>query len=93
MHVAKLAYSTKAAAVIAALPNIASAGAQPPLKILFRSSTPSSERTILMDLYLRRGKYACVAGASAAPADAKVIIDVTAQVMVAHVTPIIGDST
>ena len=88
-HVVNLAYSIKVAAVIAALPNIASAGDQPPLKISYRPSTPNSKRTILMDLYLRRRKYAC----APPPAVAKVIIDVTAQVMVVHVTPIIGDTT
>ena len=82
------------AVVMAALPNIASAGAQPPLKLPFHSSTPNSERTILMGPYLRHGKYACVAGASAAPpATVEVITDVTAQVMAGYVTPIIGDTT
>ena len=46
-----------------------------------------------MDLYLRRGKYGCAAGAKPPPADARITIDVTTQVMVAHVTPTIGDTT
>ena len=47
-----------------------------------------------MDLYLRRGNYVCVAGGSRAPpAVIKITIVVTTQVMVAHVTPIIGDPT
>ena len=87
------AYSVEAAAVITALPNAFFAGTQLPLKITLRSSTLNSERTILLDLCLRHGKYARVAGAKAVPpAAAKVITDVTAQVMAAHVTLITGDT-
>ena len=93
-HAVRLAYNIKVVVVIAALPSTASAGVQPPLKIRSSSSTPNSERTILMDPYLRRGKDTCVAGTSATPpAVAKVKIDVTTQVMAAHVTVIIGDTT
>ena len=81
--------SIEAAVVVAALPNTFSAAAHSP-KYNFRSSTSNSERTILMDI-LTHEKYACVAGAKATlPAAAKIITDVTAQVMAAHVTLIVG---
>ena len=79
---------------IAALPNTVSAGPQPPFKLHFRPTTPNSKRTILMDLCLRQGKYRCVAGAKMAPpAAAKVMTDVTPQVMAVHVTQTIGYAT
>ena len=92
-HVAKLTYRKWGAVVIAALPNIASAGARPPLKIPFRSSNPNSKHKILMDAYLTHENYACGAGANVpSPTAAKVTTDVTAQVITAHVTPITGDT-
>ena len=49
---------------------------------------------ILMDLCLRHGKHTRVAGAKVAPpVAAKVIADVTAQVMAAHVTFIVEEIT
>ena len=80
--------------VITALPNTVSTGPQFPLKIHFCSTTRNSERTILLDPCLRQGNYACVPGANLAPpATAKVITDVTAQVMAVHVTQIIVYTT
>ena len=85
-HVVRLVSSTEVDVVIAALPSTASAGAQPPLKTPFHSSTLNSERTILIDPCSRHGKYACVAGVSAPPPEAaKVMTDVTEQVMAADV--------
>ena len=89
-HVVRLACSIEADVVIAALPNTVSAAVHSPLNIRFCTSTPNLKHTILMDI-LRRGKYACVAGAKVVPPSAaKVKTDVTAQVMAAHVTLIIG---
>ena len=93
-HAVKLAYSTRVAIVNATLPNITSAGARPPLKIHFHSLTPNLEQRILMDPYLRHGNYACGDGANAPPPAAAIVTtDVAAQVITAHVTPIIGDTT
>ena len=89
-HVVRPACSIEADVVIAALPNTVSAAVQSPLNIPFCTSTPNLERTIHQDI-LKRGKYACVAGAIAVPSSsAKVKTDVTTQVMAAHVTLIIG---
>ena len=46
-----------------------------------------------MDLYSKRGKLGCVDGGKPYRADAKILTDVTTQVMVAHFTPIIVDTT
>ena len=55
---ARRQYSTRVAAVTAAQPSIAFAGARPPSEIHSHSLTPSLERTILMDLSLKHGNYA-----------------------------------
>ena len=47
-----------------------------------------------MDLYLKRGKLGCAASDKLHPTDARITTtDVMTQVMVAHVTPIIVDTT
>ena len=77
-----------------ALPETVSAGGMSSLKISSLFSTPISERTMPMGPRSRHGKYACVTGASESPpVVAKDITDVTAQVMAAHITLIIGDTS
>ena len=64
-----------------------------PFKNTLSLLNPEFGTHILMYLYLRRGRQGCVAGARPPPADVRITIDVTTQVMAAHVTPIIGDTT